>query len=70
MAKLSQKRKDAIYRAVYDRLMDCRIEIARMTNGQQVGVKLDTMIARAQGDAASAAVSAAEGKLPAPPRQR
>lgn len=62
MAKLSQKRKDAIYKAVYDRLMDCRIEALKLTKGTPLESKLDTMIARAQGDAAGAAVSAAEGK--------
>lgn len=62
MAKLSEKRRAVIYGAVHGRLMDCRIEVARMTNGMEIGARLDAMIARAQGEAASAAVKAAEGE--------
>ena len=64
--KLSQKRKDAIYRAVHDRLIELRMEVSGFLVGQRgtfndkFGTKLDTMIARAQGEAASAAVTAAE----------
>jgi hypothetical protein len=64
--KLSQKRKDAIYRTVNDRIVNLRIEVSGFLIGQdadinrKIGEKLDMMIARAQGDAASAAVRVAE----------
>lgn len=64
--KLSQQRKDAIYRAVSDRLIELRIEVSGFMFRQgvsvndKVGVQLDTMIAKAQGEAASAAIKAAE----------
>lgn len=61
---LSEKRKQAIYSAVGERIMQLRIDIARKPDieGTKLGVSIDCMIARAMDDAASAAVRAAEGK--------
>jgi hypothetical protein len=62
--KLSEKRRMAIYGAVHDRLMNLRIEVAKLTNGHssEFGRKLDDLIYKAQCDAASGAVKAAEGE--------
>lgn len=61
MAQLSQKRRDAIYAAVHHRLMSLRIELARLPPGTPIDSKVDVIVAKAQGEAAAAAVKAAEG---------
>jgi hypothetical protein len=62
--KLSEKRRQAIYAAVYARLMDLRIRLARYSQlgGTKLGERVDFLVAQAVDDTASAAVDAAEGK--------
>lgn len=62
--KMSEKRKQDIYNAVYDRFMKLRIELARKDGltGRSLGEWVDLQVARAMDDAAIAAVKAAEGK--------
>jgi len=60
MAKLSEKRKDAIYSAVFERILDARVKISKLTRGQENGAKLDVIIAQAQREAAERAVRVAE----------
>ena len=62
--KLSEKRKQAIYDAVHDRLMNLRIKLARdsQLGGTKLGERIDFAVAQAMDDAAIAAVEAAEGK--------
>ncbi len=61
--KLSEKRKQAIYGAVHERIMKLRIELARSPEltGTKLGEQIDYRIAQAMDDAASAAVRAAGG---------
>jgi len=58
MNKLSAKRETAIYSAVFDRIMDLRIELSK--NG--LSAAIDAKIARAMDEAAGAAVKAAKGE--------
>jgi hypothetical protein len=56
MARLSKKRKQAIYDAVHDRLMDLRVEISRDPTPHT----LDDKLSRAMDQAGHAAIEAAE----------
>ncbi len=61
--KLSEKRRQAIYGVVHERMMTLRIALARMSElgGTKLGERVDYMVAQAMDDAAGAAVDAAEG---------
>lgn len=59
--KLSAKRRQAIYGAVYEQITQLRIAIRRR-NGILTHDELDMMIARAGDRAADDAVKAAEGE--------
>ena len=59
--KLSEKRRGEIYDAVSDRIVDARIEIARMLQGHPQGDKIDHLLFKCGCDAGSAAIRAAEG---------
>lgn len=60
--KISRKREQAIYDAVYQRLMRLRIDLARDSalGSSKIGEKVDLLVAQAMDDAASAAVGAAK----------
>ena len=62
VAKLSDKRRMAIYSAVHERLMTLRINLAkhRELMGAKLGTEVDYLVAQAMDDAAAAAVRAAE----------
>jgi len=61
--RISVKRADAIYDAVFDRLMNLRVDLAQNElNAHPLGTKIDTKIAQAMDQAAKAAVDAAKGK--------
>lgn len=62
--KLSEKRKQAIYNAVYERMMTLRITLARTSElgGTKLGERVDYAVAQAMDDAAAAAVRAAGEK--------
>lgn len=61
---LSKKRKQAIFDAVHEEIMQLRIGLAkRLLNGQANGPKIDGLIAQAGTKAGEAAIKAAqEGK--------
>ena len=66
MPKLSEKRRTAIYKAVFDVFMDVRVKLQREAfkayYPQQVADKIDVEIAQAMDRAGQAAIRAAEGR--------
>lgn len=58
--KLTEKRRTAIYAAVHDRMMDLRVQIARLYVGNDVAKHVDELLFKATNQAGQAAIQAAE----------